>query len=154
MEDYSIKAIIIAVSLFITLATVSAIVMYYNSARQVADEVSKRTDIATSFDSIVNGENYEDTLTGVQVRSLINKYAGVSEVKIDIVEIGGHATNKYNNINNEYEVNDGWLVKLNDKTSLISEEKLNLINPVWRCAVNKVENNEGIILKVKLNVKE
>ena len=154
MEDYSVRAIVIGVSLFITMMTVTATVLYFNTARELADQVNKRTDIATSFDSIMNSENFEQNLTGVQVRSLINKYVGNDSVKINIIEISGVETNSYKNINNEYIENDGWLVKINDKSSIISEEKLNLIEPTWTCTVNKVENSGIVKLNIKLNVEK
>lgn len=154
MEDFSIKAIVIGVSLFVTMMTLSAIIIYFNTARGIADKVSKRTDIASSFDNIVNGENFEDTLTGVEVRSLINKYAGVSHVKIDIILVEDSETTRYNNVNNVYIADGGWLIKVNEKTSFISEEKLNLVNPVWNCVVNKVESLSETTLEIRLNVKD
>lgn len=154
MEDFSIKAIVIGVSLFITMMTLSVIIIYFNTARGIADAVNERTDIASSFDRIVNSDDLEATLTGVEVRSLINKYAGVSNVKINIVSIGETTTNVYNNINNKYTDNGGWLVSVNENAKLISEEKLTLINPVWNCIVNKVENSNEITLNIQLNVKD
>lgn len=154
MEDTGVKAIIIGVSLLITMMTLSAIILYFNTARGIADSVSERTDIASSFDRIVNSDDLEATLTGVEVRSLINKYAGVSNVRINIVSIGETTTNVYNNINNKYTNNGGWLVSVNENAKLISEEKLTLINPVWNCIVNKVENSNEITLNIQLNVKD
>lgn len=154
MEDYSIKAIVIGVSLFITMMTITVIIMYFDTARGLADEVNKRTDIATSFDAIMNSENFEQNLTGVEVRSLINKYAGNDKVQINIVEISNVATSAYVNINNKYVGSNGWLVKLNSKSNIISEEKLNIIEPIWKCKVNKVENSGIVELNIKLNVKD
>ena len=133
MEDFSIKAIVIGVSLFVTMLTLSAILIYFNTARSIADEVNKRTDIANTYDYIMNSDEFSDELSGVEVRSLINKYIESNNVIIDIV-IG---ETEYNNVNND------WLKKLNDNASIISEEKLDLINPVQNYDVNKVEN-QGI----------
>jgi len=154
MEDFGIRAIVIGVSLLITMATLTAIILYFNTAKGIADEVNKRTDIAASFDNIVNSDNFEDTLTGVQVRSLINKYAKVEHIKINIVAIGENLTSSYNNINNNTIDNNGWLIELNDNASVISEEKLNIIDPVWNCVVNKVETLNEITLNIRLNVKD
>ena len=148
MEDFSIRAIIIGVSLFVTMLTLSAILIYFNTARDIADEVSKRTDIAETYDYIMNSDDFSDELSGVEVRSLINKYAGSDKVTINIISISGKPTGDYENINNT------WLKKINDKASLISEEKLNLINPVWNCTVDKVENPGHTTLKINLDVEE
>lgn len=152
MEDLSVKAIVIGVSTFVTMAVLTAIILYFNTAKQLADSVNKRTDIASSYDNIMNSDNFTDELTGVEVRSLINKYAGVSNVNINIATISGETVNEYENINNMYIYEKGWLNKLNNNASIISEEKLDLINPVWKCVVNKVENKGTIILEIELDV--
>lgn len=148
MEDFSVRAIVIGVSVFVTMLTLSAILIYFNTAKGIADKVSKRADIASNYDNIMNAEVFEDEISGVEVRSLINKYAGNKDVQINIVDISGIATNKYVNINNS------WNISLNDNASLISDEKMNLINPVWNNRVNKVENGNKIILEISLDVED
>ena len=138
MEDFSIRAIVIGVSLFITMLTLSAILIYFNTARSIADEVNKRTDIANSYDYIMNSDEFSDELSGVEVRSLINKYAGSKDVTINLAVVG----NNYNNVNNE------WLQILNDNASIISEEKLNIVNPVQNYNVDKEEKQGKITLTI------
>lgn len=157
MEDLPIKAIIIGVSVFVTMAVLSAILLYFNTARGIADQVNERTDIASSYDSIMNEDNFETTLTGVEVRSLITKYVGNSNVIINIVSISEQNpeiykekdVNKekinYNNINN----NSSWV-----KNGIIKESALDIINPVWDCKVEKVKNGERITLKISLDVEK
>ena len=148
MEDFSIRAIVIGVSLFVTMLTLSAIIIYFNTARGIADEVNKRTDIASSYDYIMNSDDFTDTLTGVEVCSLINRYAGNKDVIINIVKIGNDEVEDYMNINNT------WLKTLNERSKIIREDKLNLINPVWDCRVDKVENQGKITLNISLNVED
>ncbi len=154
MEDFSVRAIVIGVSLFVTMMTLSAIIIYFNTAKGIADEVNKRTDIASSFDNIVNSEDFSDELSGVEVRSLINKYAGVANVKINIILVNGTKTTRHDNINNKDISEEGWLIQTNNYTSIISEEKLNIINPVSNYAVNKVEKLNEKTLEIRLNVKD
>ena len=144
MEEAPVRAMVIGVSLFITMITFSALFIYYNTAVQVADVVNKRTDIASEFDYIVNSDNFETTLSGVEVRSLIRKYAKSERVTINIVKIGKDATNnKYDNVNNT------WVDK---DTGILKETKLDLINPSWTNSVEKVEKGNLIILNISLNV--
>ena len=164
MEDLSIRAIVIGVSLFVTVLTLSTIVLYFNTARGIADTVSDRTDIAESYDDIMNTDKVETIITGVEVRSLINKYIWNSDVEINIVSISGTDTNQYVNINNKFIQDDGWVKQINNNSYLISEEKLNLINPVWNCKVDKeiqtltdeitFEVTKKTILNIRLDVKE
>lgn len=145
MEDNSIRAILIGVAVFIAAITISVIVFYFSTAKKVADNVSSRIDIAEEFDAIVNSDIDEDNLTGVDIRSLIKKYAGSDEVIINILTIKG----EIRHIDN---VNNIW--KIDENTNIISEEKLDIINPVWKCSVDKVEEDDKIIIEVHLNVKD
>ena len=150
MEDFSIRAIVIGVSLFVTMLTLTAILLYFNTAREAVDIVNKREDIASSYDRIMNNETYEDNLSGVDVRTLINKYAESESVEINIVKIGDKEVSEYQNINNN------WLITINNEGDLprkiISEEKIDLIDPAWTNHVDKVENGSKIILNLSLNV--
>lgn len=151
MEQFSIKAIVIGVSLFVTMMTLTAILMYYNTAKSIADKVNNRTDIASSFDNIMNSDNFEDTLTGVEVRSLINKYAGKENVEINVIT---KELIQYNNVNNRLLDEGGWYIATNEYAGrgIISEEKLSIINPSWKCKVDKVENLNKTTLNISLNV--
>ena len=58
MEDAGVKAIVIGVSLFVTMLTVTAIVMYYNTAMSISKEVTDRVDIAATYDYIMKSDNF------------------------------------------------------------------------------------------------
>lgn len=146
MEDLPVKAIVIGVSLFVTMLVLSTIIIYFNTARGIADTVSNRTDIADTFDYIMNSDDFSDVLTGVEIRSLINKYAANDKVEINILSISGLATDEYKNINNT------WLVNVKWNSVQISEEKLDIINPVWKNRVEKVNISNKTILNISLNV--
>lgn len=142
MEDFSIRAIVIGVSLFVTMLTLSAIIIYYNTARSVADVVTNRADIAFNLEQIEKQDNFEGTLSGVEVRSLIRKYAGNSDVKINIVKISGIDTNKYNDVGNS------WFDE-----NIIMEDKLNMIEPVSNNFAVKSVDKKGITtINLSLNV--
>ena len=161
MEDLPIKAIVIGVSVFVTKAVLSALILYFNTARGVSDIVQKRADIAITYDSIVNEDKFEDNLTGVQVRSLITKYVGNSNVRINIVEIEGMTPEDYKkkDVNNEdinyknVNNNSNW-VKTQNGAKIIKESKLDIINPIWNCKVDKVKNTDTITLNIRLDVEK
>ncbi len=148
MEDFSIRAIVIGVSLFVTMLTLTAILMYFNTARSIADEVNKRTDIASSYDYIMNADVVDDELTGVEVRSLIHKYASSDRVTINITIVNNGVKKEYRDINNS------WLKKINDNAYLISEVELDKINTASKYNVNKVENQGRTILNINSIVED
>lgn len=148
MEDFSVRAIVIGVSLFVTMLTLSAILMYFNTARSIADEVNKRTDIANSYDYIMNEGASEDELSGVEVRSLIHKYAGNTSVNINVsITIDGKKE-VYNNVNNT------WLKTINENAKLVNEEKMDVINPASTYTVNKVQKQSKITININLVVED
>ena len=143
MEDLPIKAIVIGVSVFITMTVVSALMIYFNTAKGVATSIGNRADIASNYENIMNGDQTEGMFTGVEVRSLIIKYAKNFNVMIDIASISGEES-EYNNVNNT------WI----DRAGVISEAKLDLINPVWNCNVKKVKSGENIRFEIDLDVEK
>lgn len=137
MDDFPVRALIIGVSIFVVMMVFSAIIIYFNTARTVADSVSNRTDIAQLYEEIMNRDNFETVISGVDIRSLIIKYARNEDVEINIVSISDVYTSQYKNINNKYIEAGGWLQYINESSSLISEVKLDMINPIWDCKVEK-----------------
>jgi len=150
MEDLPVKAIVIGVSVFVTMAVLSALMIYFNTARSVADVVNKRADIADNYESIMNEEISQDILTGVEVRSLIIKYAGSDNVKINIVSISGEKVEGHDHVNKDYTLNYSGSNKASEQ--IISEAKLDLINPVWNCKASKVNNGDITALYIELDV--
>ena len=141
MEDGAVKAIVIGVSIFVTMAVVSALMIYFNTAKGVADAVNLRTDIAEVYDKVMNNDINSDILTGVEVRSLINKYVGNSSVRINIQSISGE-NEAHSNINNSWCGTNG----------VIKEQYLDLINPVWNCKVTKNVSGTNVTLLLDLDV--
>ena len=149
MEDFSIKAIVIGVSLFVTMLTLSAILIYFNTARGIGDEVNKRTDIAEAFDIIVNSDNFEDELTGVEIRSLIKKYIRNKSVVINIINEDGDVENSNINTNWAKKIDNTWDSDATKDVYIISEAKLNEIDPSHNYTVEKVENSGKTTLNIK-----
>lgn len=164
MEDNVTRVLIIAVSLFVTMLTISLVFMYYNTAKELATNVNTRTDIAETYDEIVtNIEKTSQYLTGVEIRQLIRKYAGDANVEINIYSIsnmeiesaltGAEARDYYvedmlekglyNNINNTW---------IDTKTGMIKEKYLSVIDPGWeKNWVTKEINGSKIELKLSLD---
>lgn len=152
MEDMSVKAIIMGVTIFVTMAVISALMIYFNTARGVVDAVNKKVSASEAYDNIMNEDVFTDTLTGVEIRSLINKYMMNDTVTINIVKISGQNVEDIEesgaNINYR-NINISWVA--NEK---IQEKYLDLINPIWSCSVEKVESESKTTLDISLDVDE
>lgn len=149
MEDFSIKAIVIGVSLFVTMLTLSAILIYFNTARGIGDEVNKRIDIAEAFDIIANSDNIENELTGVELRSLIKKYIRSKAVVMNIINEDGDVVAGNINTNWSKKIDNAWDSDAAKDVYIISEAKLNTIDPSHNYTVERVENSGKITLNIR-----
>lgn len=94
-ESAPIRAIVIGVSTLLAVATISAVLMYYNTAKQMASNVGRGQDFAANYDQSiqdiltagtynVSGNNY---ITGADVKNLLNYFYDNEEVRIDVIDI-------------------------------------------------------------------
>ena len=94
-ESAPIRAIVIGVSTLLAVATISAVLMYYNTAKQMASNVGRGQDFAANYEQSiqdiltaetynVSGNNY---ITGADVKSLLNYFYNNEEVQIKVIDI-------------------------------------------------------------------
>lgn len=123
MEENSIKAIYIGVSVFVTVIVLSAIVMYISEARKVAEVATSGISIEQYLDDVFNKDVSESGLTGVEVRTLINKYAGDTDVS---VRLNGSTQS----------INIDWCITASGESKpLINEKYLNTIEPAKKYSI-------------------
>lgn len=130
MENQAIRAIFIGVSLFVIMITLSLVLTYLNTAKSLADSVSDRVDIAETtkdysyYVDIIESEREEEyneyiKLNGVEIRSLLRKFAGDEKmhIKIKVKE------KTYSDVNTT-------LPWYDTTTGLLNEAMLSHFNPV------------------------
>ena len=94
-ESAPIRAIVIGVSTLLAVATISAVLMYYNTAKQMASNVGRGQDFAANYEQSiqdiltagtynVSGNNY---ITGADLKSLLNYFYNNEEVQINVIAI-------------------------------------------------------------------
>lgn len=94
-ESAPIRAIVIGVSTLLAVATISAVLMYYNTAKQMASNVGRGQDFAANYEQSiqdiltagtynVSGNNY---ITGADVKNLLNYFYDNEEVQIKVNDI-------------------------------------------------------------------
>lgn len=94
-ESAPIRAIVIGVSTLLAVATISAVLMYYNTAKQMASNVGRGQDFAANYDQSiqdiltagtynVSGTNY---ITGADVKNLLNYFSNSETMKIKVYNI-------------------------------------------------------------------
>lgn len=91
-ESAPIRAIVIGVSVLLAIATISAVLMYYTTAKQMASNVGRGQDFAGNYEQSikdilisgsynVSGTNY---ITGADVKNLLNYFYNDENVEIYI----------------------------------------------------------------------
>lgn len=91
-ESAPIRAIVIGVSTLLAVATISAVLMYYNTAKQMASNVGRGQDFAANYEQSiqdiltagtynVSGTNY---ITGADVKNLLNYFSNSETMKIKV----------------------------------------------------------------------
>lgn len=94
-ESAPIRAIVIGVSTLLAVATISAVLMYYNTAKQMASNVGRGQDFAANYEQSiqdiltagtynVSGDNY---ITGADVKNLLNYFSNSETMKIKVYNI-------------------------------------------------------------------
>ena len=105
-ESTPIRAIVIGVSVLIGIATISAVLMYYNTAKQMASNVGRGQDFASNYEQsiqdillkgsyTVSGNNY---ITGTDVKNLLNYFYNNENVEIIVQNIIYIDMTKYSSI--------------------------------------------------------
>ena len=123
-ESTPIRAIVIGVSVLIGIATISAVLMYYNTAKQMASNVGRGQDFASNYEQsiqdillkgsyTVSGNNY---ITGTDVKNLINYFYNSENVIIEIKDMKNIA--KYENNTSIANQNSGWAPNVNQVETL------------------------------------
>ena len=94
-ESAPIRAIVIGVSVLLAIATISAVLMYYNTAKQMASNVGRGQDFAGNYEQSIQdiltkgsynvaGTNY---ITGDDVKNLLNYFYNDENVIINVNNI-------------------------------------------------------------------
>lgn len=148
MEDeFSVRAIFIAISVFVIMLVISLLINYFTVAKGIAKQAQLKMDIPESFDSIVKRQNQvEDKISGAELQSLIRKYAADEDVTINIVSV----SNDDSDDKKQWAINrsSAWY---NSSLGIVRETMLSTINPSWVVLVEKEETGNKITLNVHLD---
>lgn len=150
-ESAPIRAIVIGVSTFLAIATISAVLMYYNTAKQMASNVGRGQDFAQNYEKSIQdilktgSYNVENNvyITGADVKNLLNYFHGNDNVWISISGIkvikGYNESTYTSQIDTDivtYTINDS----LNDEYDNDYDKAIKNISDSQRFNINVTEN--------------
>lgn len=73
-DDILIRAITIGASVFITLATVTAVMIYYNTARLSVVEIGTGTNIEKEYREDIKNVLYKSEITGAELKNVLQYF--------------------------------------------------------------------------------
>ncbi|MEG1989680.1 MAG: hypothetical protein RR144_02965 [Clostridia bacterium] len=73
-DDIVIRALTIGASVFITLATVTAVMMYYNTARLSVVEIGTGTNIEKEYREDIKNVIYKSEITGSELKNVLQYF--------------------------------------------------------------------------------
>lgn len=110
-EDSAVRAITIGASIFITLATISLVLMYYNTAKSSVQKIGTGVNVEESYRNDIEETLSKPTMSGTEFKNLVNYFYKRTDVNITIttfrvfkndgtIETLNNTSGTYTNINN------------------------------------------------------
>jgi hypothetical protein len=110
-EDTTVRAITIGASIFITLATISLVLIYYNTAKSSVQKIGTGVNVEESYRNDIEETLSKQTMTGTEFKNLVNYFYKRTDVNITIttfrvfkndgtIETINNTSGTYSNINN------------------------------------------------------
>jgi hypothetical protein len=152
-ESNAIRAITIGVSTFIAIITISAVMLYYNTAKATVQEIGSGTDVAGNYSKYIEGLLVKSgNITGSDVKNILNCYYMDERVEITmsgkIVKkgssiISGASSESVEYISKDSEkavvVNKDTSVYNNYYSNIISESKFKITSVTYYDKDNKTD---------------
>ena len=83
MEDVTVRAITIGVGVLVSIITITAVLTYYNTAKDAVREIGSGVDIAGLYDKSIEDILLKKTVTGTDVKNILDYFSGRNDVIIN-----------------------------------------------------------------------
>lgn len=126
-ESAPIRAIVIGVSVLLAIATISGVLMYYNTAKQMASNVGRGQDFAANYEQSIqdilltgspNVTGNNSYITGADVKNLLNYFYDNQNVTINIKNLRYWESYQGNNTETNARTYDNANLKNNYKNAM------------------------------------
>lgn len=126
-EGVGVRAIFIGASVFISLVTITAVLTYYNAAKQSVSKIGTGVNIEQSYRNDIENSLLKNVVTGYELKNILRYFYMNESVRIDISSVPrSNFTDPYeyfrvisNNSNQTQNINND-LTKYNDYMSSIT----------------------------------
>ncbi len=98
MEDVTVRAITIGVGVLVSIITITAVLTYYNTAKDAVKEIGSGVDIAGLYDKSIEDILLKKKCNGTDVQNLLDYFAGKSNVVINTQKLKLYKNDSSGNI--------------------------------------------------------
>ncbi len=155
-ESAPMRAIMIGASVFVTIATITGVLAYYSSAKDLVNVIGTGTDIGAEYANYVENillkteDNVE--IRGTDVINLLNYFYMDEKAKIDVTYIRqDHSFEEYTNVDNsdKQTVIKSYNTNLDEK---LYNQAINLIVPTQKFTMKKSTNNDVLVVEISYKI--
>ena len=133
-ESNAIRAITIGVSTFIAVLTISAVMMYYGTAKATVQTIGTGTDISQNYDKyILDILLYNKTTDGAGVKNILNYFYLNDRVSVkitkmtDLGSVNGSISSPVKETTNKSNINNNVDTFNEIMSKIISTKKFNIV---------------------------
>ncbi len=87
MEDVSVRAITIGVGVIVALVTITAVLTYYNTAKDAVRQIGSGTDIAGLYEKSIEDILLKNKVSGTDIKNILNYFVGRQDVNINVTNL-------------------------------------------------------------------
>lgn len=155
-ESAPMRAIMIGASVFVTIATITGVLAYYSSAKDLVNVIGTGTDIGAEYANYVENillkteDNVE--IRGTDVINLLNYFYMDEKAKIDVTYIRqDHSFEEYTNVDtsDKQTVIKSYNTNLDEK---LYNQAINLIVPTQKFTMKKSTNNDVLVIEISYKI--
>lgn len=155
-ESAPMRAIMIGASVFVTIATITGVLAYYSSAKDLVNVIGTGTDIGAEYANYVENillkteDNVE--ISGTDVINLLNYFYMDEKAKIDVTYIRqDHSFEEYTNVDtsDKQTVIKSYNTNLDEK---LYNQAINLIVPTQKFTMKKSTNNDVLVVEISYKI--
>ena len=116
MEDNTVRAITIAVGVLISIATISLVVMYYNTAKEGMSAIGKGNDLNTNYNRHVVDILTKTEARGTDITNIINYFENNPSITLNVYDKDGNESS-LSTLKSTVKPNEKFIITVNNDSA-------------------------------------
>ena len=116
MEDNTVRAITIAVGVLISIATISLVVMYYNTAKESFSAIGRGNDLNTNYNKHVVDILTKSEARGTDITNILNYFENNPSITLNVYDKDGNESS-VSTLRNTVKPNEKFIITVNNSSA-------------------------------------